>query len=80
MSCLSRMMALMDHEYLPVANTIADWLRQEGHAALVEPTNDRGVHTVAFRTRGHAFALVAYEHDPAFCHVKLGYGLRLYGA
>ena len=64
------MMAVMDHDYLPIANNAADWLRGQGHAALVEPTDQEGVHLVTFRTRGTTFTLVAYEGDPMFCHVR----------
>jgi hypothetical protein len=64
------MMEVMDHDYLPIANNAADWLRGQGHAALVEPTDQEGVHVITFRTRSTTLTLVAYENDPTFLHVR----------
>jgi hypothetical protein len=64
------MMQPMEHDDLPIANNTAEWLRGQGHAALVEPTDDESVHTVTFKTRGTTYTLVAYERDPTFLHVR----------
>jgi hypothetical protein len=61
------MIAMNDTE-APLRETIAAWLRDQGHQAVVEAQDERCAE-VRFRTRGRRFAVRVDEDDPAFLYI-----------
>src|SRR5260370_42013123 len=52
----------------PLRETIAAWLRDQGHQAVVDVQDERYAEVV-FRTRGRRFAVRVDEDDPAFLYI-----------
>jgi hypothetical protein len=60
----------MNDTETPLRETIAAWLRDEGHHAVVEAHDERYAE-VLFRTRGLRFVVRVDESDPGFLYILL---------
>jgi len=60
----------MNQSNEPLRTTIAAWLRDQGHEAVVQALDDRYAE-ILFRARGYRFSVRVDEHDRGFLYLAL---------